>query len=55
MMMTYDDLDNEESDYLGNVFENEGDIDIVGENISGSGSDPDDKIAMELNDNIVQI
>ena len=54
-MMTYDDLDNEESDYLGNVFENEGDIDIVGENISCSDSDPDDKIAMELNDNIFQI
>ena len=44
----YDNLDNEESDYLGNVFENEDDVDIAGENVSGSGSDPDDEIHMEI-------
>ena len=38
-------------DYLGNVFENEGDVDFAGENISGSDSDPDDEIDMELDDN----
>ena len=48
MQKFYDNLDNEESDYLGNVFENEDDVDIAGENISGSGSDPDDEIHMEL-------
>ena len=42
----YDNSDNEESDYLGNVFEN-----FAGENISGSDSDPDDEIDMELDDN----
>ena len=47
----YDNLDNEESDYLGNVFENEDDVDFVGENISGSDSDPDDEIDIELDDN----
>ena len=46
-----DNLDNEESDYLGNVFENEDDVDFAGENISGSDSDPDDEIDMELDDN----
>ena len=44
-------MDNEESDYLGNVFENEDDVDFAGENISGSDSDPDDEIDMELDDN----
>ena len=47
----YDNLDNEESDYLGNVFENEHDVDFAGENISGRDSDPDDEIDMELDDN----
>ena len=47
----YDNLDNEESDYLGNVFENQDDVDIAGENISGSDSDLDDEIDMELDDN----
>ena len=47
----YDNLDNEESDYLGNVFENEDDVDFAGENISGSDSDPDDEIDMELDGN----
>ena len=42
----YYNSDNEESDYLGNVFEN-----FAGENISGSDSDPDDEIDMELDDN----
>ena len=46
----YDNLDNEESDYLGNVSENE-DVDFAGENISGSDSDPEDEIDMELDDN----
>ena len=46
----YDNLDNEESDYLGNVFENEDDVDFAGENISGSDSDPDNEIYMELDD-----
>ena len=44
-------MDNEESDYLGNVFENEDDVDFAGENISGSDSDPDNEIDMELNYN----
>ena len=47
----YDNLENEESDYLGNVFENEDDVDFAGENISGSDSDPDNEIDMELNYN----
>ena len=47
----YDNLDNEESDYLGNVFENEDVVDFSSENISGSDSDPDDEIDMELDDN----
>ena len=47
----YDNLENEESDYLGNVFENEDDVDFAGENISGSDSDPDDEIDMELDGN----
>ena len=47
----YDNLDNEESDYLGNVFENQDDVDFAGENISGSDSDLDDEIDMELDDN----
>ena len=46
----YDNLDNEESDYLGNVSENE-DVDFAGENISGSDSDPEDETDMELDDN----
>ena len=46
----YDNLDNEESDYLGNVFENEDVVDFSSENISGSDSDPDDEIDMELDD-----
>ena len=46
-----DNLDNEESDYLGNVLEDEDDVDFAGENISGSDSDPDDEIDMELDDN----
>ena len=44
-------FDNEESYYLGNVFENEDDVNFVDENISGSDSDPDDEIDMELDDN----
>ena len=44
-------MDNEESDYLGNVFENENDVDFTDGNISGSYSDPDDEIDMELDDN----
>ena len=44
-------MDNEESDYLGNVFENENDVDLAGENISDSNSDPDDEIDMGLDDN----
>ena len=47
----YDNLDNEESDYLGNVFENEDVVDFSSENISGSDSDPDDEIDMELDGN----
>lgn len=47
----YDDLDNEESDYLGNVFENDNDVDLAGENISDSDSDPDDEIDIGLDDN----
>ena len=51
LQISYDNLDNEESDYLGNVFENEDDVHFAGENISGSDSDPDYEIDMELNDN----
>ena len=40
----YDNLENEESDYLGNVFENEDDVDFAGENISRSDSDPTMKL-----------
>ena len=47
----YDNLDNEESDYLGNVFEIEDNVHFAGENISGSDSHPDDEIDMELDDN----
>ena len=47
----YDNLDNEKSDYLGNVFENEDNVDFAGENISGSDSDSDNEIDMELDDN----
>ena len=47
----YDNLENEESDYLGNVFENEDDVDFAAENISGSDSDPDDETDIELDDN----
>ena len=47
----YDNLDNEESDYLDNVFENENDVSFAVEIISGSDSDPDDEIDMELDDN----
>ena len=47
----YDNLDNEESDYLGNVQENEDNVDFASENISGSGSDPPYEIDMELDDN----
>ena len=47
----YDNLDNKESDYLGNVFHNEDGVDFAGENISGSDSNAADKIDMELNDN----
>ena len=47
----YDDLDNEESDYLGNVFENENDVDLAGENISDSNLDPDEEIDMGFEDN----
>ena len=46
-----DNLDNEESDYLDNVFENEDDVDFAGEKISGINTDPDDEIDMELDDN----
>ena len=51
----YDNLDNEESDYRGNVFENEDNVDFAGENISGSDSDPDDEIDMELDDNTPRV
>ena len=51
----YDDLDNEQSDYLGNVFENENDVDLAGENISDSNSDPDEKIDMGLDDNTLNV
>ena len=40
----YDNLENEESGYLGNVFENEDDVDFAGENISRSDSDPTMKL-----------
>ena len=46
----YCDLNDEESDYV-NVFENEGNVHFCGENISGSDSDADDEIDMELDDN----
>ena len=39
----YDNFGNEEK-----VFENEDNVDFAGEKISGSDSDPDDKIDMEL-------
>ena len=48
-------MDNEESDYLGNVFENEDDVDFAGENISGSDSDPDNEIHMELDYNTLSV
>ena len=48
-------MDNEESDYLGNVFENEDDVDFTDGNISGSDSDPDDEIDMELDDNPLSV
>ena len=48
-------MDNEESDYRGNIFENEDNVDFAGENISGSDSDPDDKIDMELDDNMLNV
>ena len=48
-------MDNEESDYRGNFFENEDNVDFAGENISGSDSDPDDKIDMELDDNTLNV
>ena len=51
----YDNLDNEESDYLGNVFENEDDVDFAGENISGSDSDPDNETDMELDYNTLSV
>ena len=47
----YDNLDNEEKDYLGNVFQNEDNADFASENISGSDSNPDDEIDMELDNN----
>ena len=46
----YNNFGNEEKDFLGNVFENEDDVDFAGENISGSDSDPDDEIDMDLDD-----
>ena len=51
----YDNLENEESDYLGNVFENEDDVDFAGENISGSDSDPDNETDMELDYNTLSV
>ena len=51
MQKFYDNLHNDESGYFGNVFENEDDVDFAGENISGSDSDPDDEIDMELDGN----
>ena len=48
-------MDNEESDYRGNFFENEDNVNFVGENISGCDSDPDDKIDMELDDNMLNV
>ena len=36
---------------VGNVFENEDDVDFAGENISGGDSDPSDEIDMELDEN----
>ena len=51
----YNNLENEESDYLGNVFENEDDVDFAGENISGSDSDPDNETDMELDYNTLSV
>ena len=36
---------------VGNVFENEDDVDFAGENISGSDSDPDDEIDTKFDEN----
>ena len=51
LLKFYDNLDNEESNYLGNGFENKDDVYFAGENISGSVSDPDSEIDTELDDN----
>ena len=51
MQKFYDNLDNEKKDYLGNVFQNKDNVDFAGENISGSDSNPDYEIDMELDNN----
>ena len=44
-------MNDEESDYLANVFENEDNVHFRGKHISGSDSDTDDEIDMELDGN----
>ena len=48
-------MDNEKSDYLGNVFDNNDNFDFDGVNISGNDSNLDDEIDMELNDNAPRV
>ena len=47
----YSDLNDEESDYLANAFENEDNVHFPSKHISGSDSDTDDEIDMELDGN----
>ena len=47
----YDTLDDEQRDYLGNVFENKDFIDFPGENISRNESDTVDETDIELDNN----
>ena len=55
LLKFYYNLNNKESHYLRNVFENEDGRDFANKSMSGRKSNPDDEIDMDLYDNIKNI